>query len=116
MPSPPERVSPARPDGHDRLIPLLRQGISTANPSSPRRRDVMSLYERGVRAAHRGYKLTLSPLIGQQCRFLPTCSDYGRDALIQHGPVKGGWLTVRRLCKCHPFGGSGYDPVPPVED
>ena len=39
-----------------------------------------------------------------------------RDALIQHGPVKGGWLTVRRLCKCHPFGGSGYDPVPPVKD
>ncbi len=64
---------------------------------------------------HRGYKLTLSPLIGQQCRFLPTCSDYGRDALIQHGPVRGGWLTVRRLCKCHPFGGSGYDPVPPRE-
>ena len=75
----------------------------------------MSLYERGVRAAHRGYKLTLSPLIGQSCRYMPTCSDYGRDALIQHGPVKGGWLTVRRLCKCHPFGGSGYDPVPPRE-
>ena len=73
----------------------------------------VTLYERGVRLAHRGYKLTLSPLIGQQCRFLPTCSDYGRDALIQHGPVRGSWLTLRRLCKCHPFGGSGYDPVPP---
>ena len=72
-----------------------------------------NLYERGVRLAHRGYKLTLSPLIGQQCRFLPTCSDYGRDALIQHGPIKGGWLTLRRVCKCHPWGGSGYDPVPP---
>jgi hypothetical protein len=71
-----------------------------------------TLYERGVRAAHRGYKVTLSPLIGQSCRFLPTCSDYGRDALIQHGLRRGGWLTLRRLCKCHPFGGSGYDPVP----
>ena len=49
----------------------------------------MSLYERGVRAAHRGYKLTLSPLIGQQCRFLPTCSDYGRDALIRNPEVGG---------------------------
>lgn len=48
-----------------------------------------TLYERGVRLAHRGYKLTLSPLIGQSCRFRPTCSDYGRDALIQHGPLKG---------------------------
>ena len=75
----------------------------------------MSLYERGVRAGHRAYKLTLSPLIGQSCRFLPTCSDYTRDALLQHGPIKGGWLGVRRLCKCHPFGGSGYDPVPPVK-
>jgi uncharacterized protein len=74
-----------------------------------------TLYERGVRLAHRGYKLTLSPLIGQSCRFLPTCSDYGRDALIAHGPVRGGWLTVRRLCRCHPFGGSGYDPVPPQD-
>ncbi len=74
-----------------------------------------SLYERGVRLAHRGYKVTLSPLIGQQCRFQPTCSDYGRDALIQHGPLRGGWLTVRRLCKCHPFSGMDwtYDPVPP---
>lgn len=84
------------------------------------KRDAMApgatLYERGVRLAHRGYKLTLSPLIGQQCRFLPTCSDYAAEALIAHGPVRGGWLTVRRLCKCHPFGSSGYDPVPPAED
>ena len=76
-----------------------------------------NLYEHGVRLAHRGYKLTLSPLIGQQCLFRPTCSDYARDALIQHGPAKGGWLAVRRLCKCHPFSGLDwtYDPVPPRE-
>jgi putative membrane protein insertion efficiency factor len=73
----------------------------------------MSLYERTVRAAHRAYKLTLSPLIGRQCRFLPTCSDYAAEVLITHGPVRGSWLTARRLCRCHPFGGSGYDPPPP---
>ena len=72
-----------------------------------------TLYERGVRLAHRSYKVTLSPLIGQQCRFAPTCSDYAAEALITHGPVRGGWLAMKRFCRCHPFGGSGYDPVPP---
>jgi len=73
----------------------------------------MSLYQRSVRSAHRAYKLTLSPWIGQSCRFLPTCSDYAAEALILHGPVRGGWLAVRRLCRCQPWGGSGLDPVPP---
>jgi hypothetical protein len=74
----------------------------------------MSIYERSVRAAHRAYKLTLSPLIGRHCRYLPTCSDYAAEALIVHGPWRGGALAVRRLCKCHPWGGSGHDPVPPA--
>jgi hypothetical protein len=73
----------------------------------------MNLYVSAVRGAHRAYKLTLSPWFGRHCRFLPTCSDYAAEALITHGPVHGGYLTVRRLCRCHPFGGSGYDPVPP---
>ena len=73
----------------------------------------MSLYQSVVRAGHRAYKLTLSPWIGRQCRFLPTCSDYAAEALITHGPFRGGALAVLRVCKCHPFGGSGYDPVPP---
>ena len=73
----------------------------------------MTLYDRSVRLAHRAYKLTLSPLIGRHCRYLPTCSDYAAEALIQHGPWRGGWLAARRLCSCHPFGGSGYDPPPP---
>ena len=76
----------------------------------------MGIYESSVRWGHRAYKLTLSPLIGNQCRFLPTCSDYGRDALLDHGPVRGGYLTLRRLCRCNPWGGSGYDPVPPKDD
>ena len=73
----------------------------------------MSLYERIVRTAHRAYKLTLSPWIGRQCRYLPTCSDYAAQALIDHGPWRGSWLAARRLCRCHPWGGQGYDPPPP---
>jgi putative membrane protein insertion efficiency factor len=73
----------------------------------------MTLYERTVRGALRAYKLTLSPLIGRQCRYLPSCSDYAAQALISHGPWKGGALAVRRLCRCHPWGGSGWDPPPP---
>ncbi len=73
----------------------------------------MSLYSSVVRVGHRVYKLTLSPWIGRQCRFLPTCSDYAAQALIEHGPLRGGALAAWRLCRCHPFGGSGYDPVPP---
>ena len=76
----------------------------------------MTLYERTVRTAHRAYKLTLSPWIGRQCRFLPTCSDYAAEALIAHGPLRGGWLAAQRLCKCHPWGGQGYDPPPPPRD
>ena len=73
----------------------------------------MTFYERVIRFGHRAYKLTLSPWIGRQCRYLPTCSDYAAEALVLHGPVRGGWLAARRLCRCHPWGGSGYDPVPP---
>jgi putative membrane protein insertion efficiency factor len=73
----------------------------------------MNLYERCVMALLRAYKLTLSPLIGRQCRFLPTCSEYATEVLISHGFVRGSALTVRRLCRCHPWGGAGYDPPPP---
>lgn len=61
----------------------------------------------------RGYQLLVSPLLGRTCRFLPTCSDYAREALEQHGLLRGGWLVLRRLARCHPWGGQGYDPVPP---
>jgi putative membrane protein insertion efficiency factor len=73
----------------------------------------MTLFERSVRLAFKAYRLTLSPLLGPSCRYAPTCSAYASEALIRHGLVRGGMLTVRRLCRCHPFGGSGYDPVPP---
>lgn len=59
------------------------------------------------------YRYTVSPLLGQRCRFHPSCSAYALDALATHGAGRGLWLTLRRLARCHPWGGSGYDPVPP---
>lgn len=60
----------------------------------------------------RVYQYVLSPLLPNSCRFLPTCSQYGVQALQKHGPLKGFWLTTKRILRCHPWGGSGYDPVP----
>jgi putative membrane protein insertion efficiency factor len=62
------------------------------------------------------YRLILSPWVGHNCRFQPTCSAYALEALALHGGLKGGWLTVRRICKCHPWGQSGFDPVPPKSE
>jgi putative membrane protein insertion efficiency factor len=60
----------------------------------------------------RFYQVCISPLKPPSCRFTPTCSQYAIEALRKHGPIKGSYLTVRRLLRCHPWGGSGYDPVP----
>ncbi len=60
----------------------------------------------------RFYRLALSPLIGSNCRYQPTCSEYALEALKTHGAIKGAWLAARRIGRCHPLGGSGYDPVP----
>lgn len=72
----------------------------------------MPLYERLITLALRAYKLTLSPLVGSHCRYSPTCSEYAAEALIAHGPLRGSWLAAGRLCRCAPWGGRGYDPVP----
>jgi putative membrane protein insertion efficiency factor len=72
----------------------------------------MTFYERSVLFALRAYKVTLSPLIGRQCRFAPSCSEYAAEALIRFGPWRGSILAAARVFRCNPFGGSGYDPVP----
>jgi len=67
------------------------------------------------RAAHgviRFYQLTLSSVLGRECRYLPTCSDYADEAICRHGLWAGGWMGLARVCRCHPLGGSGYDPPP----
>jgi putative membrane protein insertion efficiency factor len=58
------------------------------------------------------YQKILSPVLGPQCRFTPTCSNYALEALKKYGVFKGSWLAIKRISKCHPWGGSGYDPVP----
>jgi putative membrane protein insertion efficiency factor len=60
----------------------------------------------------RFYRAVLSPLIGSNCRYQPTCSAYTLEALEKHGAVKGGWLSLKRITSCHPWGGSGIDNVP----
>jgi putative membrane protein insertion efficiency factor len=65
-----------------------------------------------ARAAIRLYQLTFSALIGRACRHLPTCSDYTSEAIGRHGLWAGGWIGVARICRCHPWGTHGYDPIP----
>ena len=59
------------------------------------------------------YQLTLSPLLGSNCRFTPSCSQYMIDAIQEWGPIRGIWMGLRRITRCHPWGGHGHDPVPP---
>ena len=63
----------------------------------------------------RGYKLLISPLLGERCRFYPSCSAYAEQALQDHGAFRGGWLAARRLCRCGPWHAGGVDPVPAVK-
>ncbi|WP_018654244.1 membrane protein insertion efficiency factor YidD [Actinomadura flavalba] len=73
----------------------------------------VSLAARALILFVRGYRRFLSPLLGQQCRFYPSCSAYGLEALHVHGALRGTWLTARRIGRCHPFNPGGFDPVPP---
>ncbi|GIK97249.1 MAG: putative membrane protein insertion efficiency factor [Alphaproteobacteria bacterium] len=60
----------------------------------------------------RVYQWTISPLLPRSCRFAPSCSEYAAEAVARHGALAGSWLALRRLSRCHPWGGDGYDPVP----
>jgi putative membrane protein insertion efficiency factor len=66
----------------------------------------------GLTAALRGYKRVISPLLPSACRYYPTCSEYMREAIEIHGPLRGIWMGIRRLSRCHPFHEGGIDPVP----
>jgi uncharacterized protein len=67
-----------------------------------------------LRGLIRAYQLLLSPLLPPSCRYAPSCSHYAAEAIAEHGPLSGSWLALKRLLRCHPWGGSGYDPVPPA--
>ena len=58
------------------------------------------------------YQYAISPLFPSSCRYTPTCSEYAKQAIMKHGFFKGGWLGIKRISRCHPWGGKGYDPVP----
>lgn len=73
---------------------------------------ITQLPKRILRGLIRGYQMTLSPFIGNQCRFHPSCSTYALEAVEQHGAIRGTWLSVKRLGRCHPFNAGGFDPVP----
>jgi putative membrane protein insertion efficiency factor len=75
----------------------------------------MNLAQKSLILAIRGYQVMLSPWLGRQCRFLPTCSEYGKEAIEKHGAIKGSWLAARRIGRCRPGGPHGYDPVPPAD-
>ncbi|MEM9173334.1 MAG: membrane protein insertion efficiency factor YidD [Pseudomonadota bacterium] len=75
-------------------------------------RASLSLAQRLVILPVRAYQLLISPWLGANCRFYPTCSSYCEEAVRTHGAWRGGWLSVRRLLRCHPWGGFGFDPVP----
>lgn len=70
------------------------------------------LIAKGMLTIIRFYQQCISPLTPPACRYTPTCSQYAIEAIQKYGPFKGGWLALKRILRCNPFGGSGYDPVP----
>jgi uncharacterized protein len=83
--------------------------MSERTPLAGKRPGVLAL---ALIAGLRGYQLTLSALIGRRCRYLPTCSEYAMEAIARHGVWRGLRLGTARVCRCHPWGGDGFDPVP----
>jgi putative membrane protein insertion efficiency factor len=92
--------------------PRLGHDTSIGGLMQPAALEVRAM-KRVLQALVRFYRKFISPIKPPTCRFYPTCSQYALDALELHGPAKGSWLTVKRVCKCHPFHPGGIDPVPP---
>ena len=82
------------------------------NPSSSPEKNGPSLLRRLLALPVVFYQYSISPLFPSSCRYLPTCSEYTKQAIYKYGFFKGTWLGLKRISRCHPWGGSGYDPVP----
>lgn len=82
-------------------------------PAAGVKRNVISIFFSAIFVGLiRFYQLAISPLFPSSCRYTPTCSQYGIEAIRKHGPIRGGWLTIKRIASCNPWGGHGHDPVP----
>jgi len=99
----PEPTS-AEPDRDESGSPTPRRPDAPTRPAGPAAGAAMALI--------RGYKTFLSPLLPPSCRFVPSCSEYGHEAIAKYGIIRGGRLAVWRILRCNPFGRGGYDPVP----
>ncbi|MXY30014.1 MAG: membrane protein insertion efficiency factor YidD [Gammaproteobacteria bacterium] len=89
--------------GVPRVVPAAQESTGEADRGAP-----LKFLLSGIRF----YRAAISPLTPPACRFVPSCSTYALEALERHGTLRGCWLTLRRLCRCHPLGGKGFDPVP----
>jgi uncharacterized protein len=95
----------------------LATSALSENPRAPRwRRGPAALARMSLLALIKIYQWGLSPWFGGRCRYLPSCSVYAAEAVRRFGALRGGWLALKRLGRCHPWGGSGYDPVPEADE
>ena len=82
------------------------------NNGASAEKTVLTPLTRLALGAVRGYQLLIRPLLTGSCRYLPTCSEYAAEAITTYGALRGGWMAVKRVLRCHPLGGAGLDPVP----
>lgn len=106
---------PASPGQSRNKPPLICRSRIASCPAAPYLTN-MTFFAHILALPVRAYRLLFSPWVGFNCRYQPTCSAYALEALEKHGGVKGSWLTLRRIGRCHPFGSDGYDPVPDRKD